>query len=308
LLLATAQSPAMLFYLDNWQSAAPDPRPNPNRRQRGLNENYARELMELHTLGVDGGYTQKDVTEVARCFTGWTIHGPQRGGGFEFNERMHDAGEKHVLGVTIPAGGGMEDGLKVIDILASHPSTAHFISNQLAIRFVADDPPEALVDRMARRFLATSGDLREVMRTMIDSPEFWDPKYFRSKMKSPFELVASAVRVVNGDLDYSFARQPLLNQLGEPLYRKQEPNGYSNRGADWLNGGALMARMNFGTALAENKVAGIRVDLSQFGAEPDAIERALLVTGISAETEKSIRNAGASAAGVALASPDFQRR
>lgn len=312
LLLATAQSPAMLFYLDNWQSAGPDARPNADqRRKRGLNENYARELMELHTLGVDGGYTQKDVTEVARCFTGWTIRAPQRGGGFEFNERMHDAGEKHVLGVTIAAGGGMEDGLKVIDILAAHPATAHFISKQLAIRFVADVPPEALVERMARKFLETRGDLREVMRTMIDSPEFWDPQYFRSKIKSPFELVASAVRAVNGDLDYSFVRQPLLNQLGEPLYRKQEPNGYSNLSTDWLNAGSLMARMNFAMALAGNKVNGIRVDLSQFSGEPDAIGRALLVAGISAETEESIRNVaatGASVASVALASPDFQRR
>ena len=319
LLLATAQSPAMLFYLDNWQSAGADPRPHRNRRQRGLNENYSRELMELHTLGVDAGYTQKDVTEVARCFTGWTIREPRRGGGFEFNERMHDAGEKHVLGATIPAGGGMEDGLKVIDILAAHPSTAHFISKQLAIRFVADDPPEALVERMAKKFLATGGDLRQVMRTMIHSPEFWDADYFRAKIKSPLELVASAVRAVNGDLDYSFARQPLLNQLGEPLYRKQEPNGYSNRGADWLNGGSLMARMNFAIALAENKVTGIQVDTSQFPAEPRAIARALLVTGASSETERSMlsvetkpggdrRATGVSMAGVALASPDFERR
>jgi len=319
LLLATAQSPAMLFYLDNWQSAAADPRPNPNRRPRGLNENYARELMELHTLGVDGGYTQKDVTEVARCFTGWTIREPRRGGDFEFNARMHDAGEKHVLGVTIPAGGGMEDGLKVIDILAAHPSTARSISKQLTIRFVADDPPEALVERMARKFQETHGDLREVMRTMIHSPEFWDANYFRAKIKSPLELVASAVRAVNGDLDYSFARQPLLNQLGEPLYRKQEPNGYSNRGADWLDGGSLMARMNFAMALAENKVAGIQVDTWQFAAEPAVITRALLVTGASADTERSMLSVetesaaargatGMSMAGVALASPDFQRR
>ena len=309
LLLATAESPAMLFYLDNWQSAGPDARPNPNRRQRGLNENYARELMELHTLGVDGGYTQKDVTEVARCLTGWTIRGPQRGGGFEFNARMHDAGEKRVLGVTIPADGGMEDGLKVIDILATHPSTAHFISKQLAIRFVADDPPEALVARMAKKFLETRGDLREVMRAMIDSPEFRDPKYFRSKIKSPFELVASAARAVNGDMDYSFARQPLLNQLGEPLYRKQEPNGYSNVGADWLNGGSLIARMNFATALAGNKVVGIKADVSQFAGDPTSLERALLLTNVSTETDQTTRSAtGSSMAAVALASPDFQRR
>ena len=310
LLLATAQSPAMLFYLDNWQSAGPDMGRNPNRtRKRGLNENYARELMELHTLGVDGGYTQNDVTEVARCFTGWTIRAPQRGGGFEFNERMHDAGEKRVLGVTIPAGGGMEDGLKVIDILATHPSTAHFISKQLAIRFVSDEPPEALVERMAKKFLDTRGDLREVMRTMIDSPEFRDPGYFRSKIKSPLELVASAVRAVHGDVDYSFARQPVFHQLGEPLYRKQEPNGYPNVSADWLNGGSLLARMNFVTALASNKVAGIKLDLSSFAGDRSLMERALLPGGISAETERAIESAtDSSTAAVALASPDFQRR
>ncbi len=167
LLEATAKSPAMLFYLDNWQSVgpnAPQPRGQGNKAKRGLNENYGRELMELHTLGVDGGYTQKDVTEVARCFTGWTINQPQRGGKFVFNPRLHDNGEKVVLGVTIPAGGGESDGEKVLDILAHHPATAHFISKKLAMRFVADDPPAALVDRMAETFLKTDGDIRQVMR------------------------------------------------------------------------------------------------------------------------------------------------
>ncbi len=161
LLLATAQSPAMLFYLDNWQSRGVDPKAGGRNRQ-GLNENYGRELMELHTLGVDGGYTQQDVTEVARCFTGWTIRQPNRGGGFEFNDKIHDKGEKHVLGVTIPAGGGMSDGLKVLDILAHRPSTAHFISKSLAIRFVSDNPPEELIQKMAATFEKTDGDLREV--------------------------------------------------------------------------------------------------------------------------------------------------
>ena len=157
----------------------PAPRGPANRARRGLNENYGRELLELHTLGVDGGYTQKDVTEVARCFTGWTINQPQRGGGFIFNPRLHDEGEKVVLGVTIPAGGGMEDGEKVLDILARHPSTAHFISHKLAQRFVADDPPPALVDRMAQTFLKTGGDLRAVMKTMLDSKEFWSEGAYR---------------------------------------------------------------------------------------------------------------------------------
>ena len=178
LLLATAQSPAMLFYLDNWQSAGPDPS---GKRRQGLNENYGRELMELHTLGVDGGYTQRDVTEVARCFTGWSILDPQKGGAFDYNDKLHDKDEKQVLGVTIPAGGGMGDGLKVLDILAHAPATAHFISKSLAIRFVADDPPESLVGKMAAAFTKSDGDLREVMRTMIAAPEFRDPANFRSR-------------------------------------------------------------------------------------------------------------------------------
>src|SRR6202046_223839 len=202
LLEATATSPAMLFYLDNWQSVAPGiaNRPNGNRPQRGLNENYARELMELHTLGVDGGYTQKDVTEVARCFTGWTIREPRREAVFEFNPRMHDNGEKLVLDVRIPAGGGRDDGEKVLDILARQPATARFVSRDLAMRFVADDPPEPLVDRMAATYLKKDGDLRAVLKTMFDSPEFWSRGAYRSKMKSPLEMVASSLRAVNADV------------------------------------------------------------------------------------------------------------
>ncbi|HEV2446116.1 MAG TPA: DUF1800 domain-containing protein, partial [Candidatus Sulfopaludibacter sp.] len=262
LLGATAKSPAMLFYLDNWQSAganAPAARGGGNRQRRGLNENYGRELMELHTLGVDGGYTQKDVTEVARCFTGWTIQQPQRGGTFIFNPRMHDSGAKTVLGVTIPAGGGMEDGEKVLDILAHHPSTAHFIAKKLAVRFVADDPPASLVDRMAQTFLKTDGDLREVMRAMLSSKEFWSVGAYRSKLKSPLEMVASAVRAVNGDVDFAFGLANQVAQLGEPLYRKMEPTGYSNSGKEWLNSAGLLARMNFALALADNKVPGVKV-------------------------------------------------
>jgi len=234
----------MLFYLDNWQSAGPG-----NGARRGLNENYGRELLELHTLGVDGGYTQKDVTEVARCFTGWTINQPQRGGRFVFNARLHDKGEKVVLGVRIPAGGGIEDGEKVLDILAHHPSTARFISKKLAMRFVADDPPATLADRMARTFLKTDGDLREVMRTMIGSKEFWSVGAYRSKMKSPLEMVASAVRAVNGDVDFAIALANQVAQLGEPLYRKQEPTGYSNSSREWVNSAGLLARMNFALQL-----------------------------------------------------------
>jgi uncharacterized protein (DUF1800 family) len=313
LLLATAQSPAMLFYLDNWQSVGPDARPNSRRRQ-GLNENYGRELMELHTLGVDGGYTQKDVTEVARCFTGWTIRQPMRGGSFEFNVRLHDNGEKHVLGVTIPAGGGMGDGLKVIDILAHSPATARSISKSLAMRFVSDNPPDALVQRMSKSFLESDGDLREVMRKMIDSPEFWDPANFRSKVKSPLEMVASAVRAVNGDIDLGNKLPGLMNQLGEPLYRKLEPTGYSNRSTDWMNSASLLARMNFAIALARGKVSGVKVETQQFAGSPAQVEHRLLLTDPSVDAQAAIEaelseaHAGPMVAGLTLGSPDFQRR
>lgn len=274
LLEATAKSPAMLFYLDNWQSVGPDapqPRGQGKKPRRGLNENYGRELLELHTLGVDGGYTQKDVTEVARCFTGWTINQPQRGGAFQFNPRLHDNGEKVVLGVTIPAGGGgiggIQDGEKVLDIVARHPSTAHFISTKLAQRFVADDPPAALVNRMAQTFLKTDGDLREVMQTMLASKEFWSVGAYRSKMKSPLEMVASAVRAVNGDVDFAFALANQVAQLGQPLYRKQEPTGYSNFSQDWMNSAGLLARMNFALQLANGKVPGVKAQMAEAATE-----------------------------------------
>ena len=319
LLLATAQSPAMLFYLDNFQSVGPNTRVGANQKRRqGLNENYGRELMELHTLGVDGGYTQQDVTEVARCFTGWTIAQPQRGGAFTFNPRLHDTGEKHVLGVSIPAGGGMEDGLKVLDILAHHPSTARFISKSLAIRFVADDPPEALVERMAATFRSTDGDLREVMRTMIDSPEFWDPANFRSKVKSPLEMIASSIRAVNGDVNFTFGMNGVLTQMGEPLYRKLEPTGYSNRGADWLNSASLLARMNFANSLAQGRINGIKVDATQFRSNAEEIEKRILLTEASRDAQAAIQAgleeqggaaaAGPLVAGLTLGSPDFQKR
>jgi hypothetical protein len=260
LLEATAKSPAMLFYLDNWQSVGPAPAPAraANQARRGLNENYGRELMELHTLGVDGGYAQKDVTEVARCFTGWTILQPQRGGDFVFNARAHDNGEKVVLGVKIPAGGGMMDGEKVLDILSRHPSTAHFISRELAQRFVADAPPDALVDRMAQTFLKTGGDLREVMKTMLASKEFWSVDAYRTKMKSPLDLVVSAVRAEDGQVDYALNLANQVAQLGEPLYRKQEPTGYSNLGKEWVNTAGLLARMNFALQLADNRIPGVK--------------------------------------------------
>ena len=260
LLLATAQSPAMLFYLDNWQSVAPNSgHPNAKNR-RGLNENYGRELLELHTLGVDAGYTQKDVVEVARCFTGWTIAGPRKGGGFEYNGKVHDTGRKVVLGHVIQAGGGMHDGLQVLKILAHQPSTAHFISLKLARRFVADDPPPSLVERMAHTFLKKDGDLREVMRTMLSSPEFWSEGAYRAKIKSPLEMVVSAVRATNADVQSAYLLANEIQKLGEPLYRKIEPTGYSSANAEWVNSSGLLGRINFAVALSDNRIPGVNVD------------------------------------------------
>ncbi len=270
LLKATAQHPAMLFYLDNWQSVSAEFGERLNRmrkgkaRVRGINENYARELMELHTLGVDGGYTQKDVQEVARCFTGWTIEEPNRGGLFRFNPRFHDRGEKVVLGQKIPAGGGMEDGFKVIEILARHPNTARFVSTKIAQRFVADTPSPALVERMAASFLKSSGDIKTVLKTMIGSPEFFSEQSFQAKLKSPLEMAASALRATNAKLSSALDVSQALAQMGQPLYRKQEPTGYSNNGEEWLNSAGLLARINFSLALSENKLRGVEIDREQY--------------------------------------------
>jgi uncharacterized protein (DUF1800 family) len=281
LLRATAEHPAMLFYLDNWQSIDPQAAARLRRpvakRARGLNENYARELLELHTLGVDGGYTQQDVIEVARCFTGWTIRDPRSGGGFSFNERMHDRGEKSVLGHKIAAGRGVEDGLQVLEIVARHPSTARFISRKLAQRFVADDPPPSLVAKMAKTFTRTNGDVRAVLKTMLGSREFWSERLYRSKMKSPLELVASALRSVDAQVSSAAVVGLAVARLGQPLYRKPEPTGYSNSSEEWVNTAGLLHRMNFALALASNRLPGVKVD-----AGPDA--------------------------GLRLGSPEFQRR
>jgi len=313
LLEATAKNPAMLFYLDNWESRGPSNKPGKN--DVGLNENYGRELLELHTLGVDGGYTQKDVTEVARCFTGWTIRAPRQGGGFFYNDRWHDKGAKVVLGVTIPAGGGIDDGEKVLDIVAESPATAHHISLQLAQKFVADNPPKPLVDRMAKTFLKSHGDLREVMKTMLDSPEFWSQGAYRAKVKTPFEMVASAIRATNADVNDAFALSNQIAKLGEPIYRKLEPTGYSNVNSEWVSASDLLGRMNFALALAGNKVPGVHVDPMQNGAGADAIGRALLFRDASEQTRAAIRQSEGDTApqpeaiaGLVLGSPDFQRR
>jgi uncharacterized protein (DUF1800 family) len=305
LVTATAKSPAMLFYLDNFLSADPRaaqrqameramrqqarygpfgrprlPRPpaNPNakKNERGLNENYGRELMELHTLGVDGGYTQKDVTEVARAFTGWTLEKPRQFADFKFDDRLHDPDPKIVLGKKIHAG-GMKDGEQVIDLLAHHPSTAKFISTELARRFVSDNPPAALVDRMAETFQSSDGDIRAVMKTMIWSPEFWSREAYRAKIKTPFELVVSAARALGTDVDTPLPLVQWIGRIGEPLYQCQPPTGYSDKSETWVNTGALLNRLNFSLALAGNKMRGARSDTaSLLGVDSSADPKAAL--------------------------------
>jgi uncharacterized protein (DUF1800 family) len=324
LLEATAKSPAMLFYLDNFQSVTPNPnrnpgagprrqrllaelvnqqrrrdgnpmqeptmrQPPPQQQRRGINENYARELMELHTLGVDGGYTQKDVQEVARCFTGWTIFQPRGGGAaanallggeaarrsagaFFFNARTHDDGEKVVLGHKIPAGGGIKDGLMVLDILTHHPSTAKFIATKLARHFVSDQPSPALVERIAATFTKTDGDIRETLKAIFSSPEFNSTDAYRTKIKRPFELVVSAIRTLGAETNGGPGTHQWIARMGEPLYGFQTPNGYSDTAESWVNTGGLLERMNFGLALASNRVQGTRVNLSTITGSVDRTE------------------------------------
>ena len=310
LLLATAQSPAMLFYLDNWLSASPNAAVKfaPNNRRRGINENYARELMELHTLGVDGGYSQKDVQEVARCFTGWTIRQPRGEGGFYFEPRIHDSGEKILLGTRIPAGGGMEDGLRVIDLLARHPSTARFVSLKLARRFITDDPPPSLVNQAAEAFLRTGGDIPTVLRTLIEAPEFFSPETFRAKVKKPLEFVASALRVTGAEVELSHQLLRYLGRMGEPLFLAQPPTGYPDSGPSWTSPDMLLTRMNFATDLVANRIPGSRVKVDALGDKasfarliaPDALAQA--TRSALAETE------GSQAVALLLAAPEFQRR
>jgi len=262
LLMATARHPAMLFYLDNWLSVRADmPTVRGGQGPKGLNENYAREVLELHTLGVDGGYTQKDVIEVARCFTGWTIDQPKKVGSFVFRPFAHDNGEKVVLGYRIPAGGGEQDGERVIDIVAHHPSTAKFIATKLARRFVADGPPSTLVQRVAETFMRTDGDIRSLLVTIINSPEFFAAENYRAKTKSPIEFAASAVRAANGTTDGSPALVAAVAKMGQPLYSAQSPNGYPDVTESWLNTGALLNRLTFVSSLVKNQLPGTRVDL-----------------------------------------------
>ncbi len=256
----------MLFYLDNWLSV--DPKnvtarakpsdPAPQRRARGLNENYARELLELHTLGVDGGYTQADVVDVARAFTGWTLARPQDPG-FRFAPASHDRGEKRVLGHTIAAGGGIDDGERVIDIVANDPATARHIAYKLAQRFISDNPPQAVVDHGAARFRETNGDLREVVRALVTSPAFFAPETYRAKVKTPFEFVVSALRVTGADVSSATAIARALAMMGMPLYLCQPPTGYAETADAWVSSGSLVNRINFALELSTNRLRGVRV-------------------------------------------------
>lgn len=333
LLRATAQSAAMLYYLDNFQSMSPTgrrppnmnvadlfvepnmrppmpnnpPRPNrppnnppPRRPGAGINENYAREIMELHTLGVDGGYTQQDVQEVARCFTGWTLRNPQLGGGFHFEPLMHDEGEKIVLGQRIPAGGGINDGETVIKMLAQHPSTAKFIATKLARKFISDNPSPALIERVAKVFLKTDGDLREVYKALFTAPEFWAQENYRSKIKTPFEMVVSALRATGAETDGGRQIQQVLEQMGEGLYLAQPPTGYPETAAHWVSTGALLLRMNFALALSGNRLRGTKVSPQSLVSEvkpeqPEAmaeqIIKALLNGEMSAPTRATLMKA-----------------
>jgi uncharacterized protein (DUF1800 family) len=259
LLVATAQSPAMLMYLDNWLSIGPHSEAAGKNGQSGLNENYAREIMELHTLGVDGGYTQADVTELARVLTGWTITQPDDGGQFQFDPRRHEPGNKTVLGETF-YGTGNDEALRALGTLAQSPATAHFISRSIAQRFVSDDPPESLIARMAAKFQSSDGDIREVLRAMIHSPEFWSPDAYRAKFKTPLEFVVSAVRATGANVVTPDALVQNLTAMGMQPYGMILPTGYSTNAAAWENTGALLARINFSSNLTQGKIAGVQFD------------------------------------------------
>jgi uncharacterized protein (DUF1800 family) len=363
LLVATAKSPAMLYYLDNWLSVGPESdvalgikaHPPTQRRSRakngqsqkgkgkrtnGLNENYGRELMELHTLSVNGGYTQHDVTEVVKVFTGWTLDQPEERGEFHFDPRKHQPGDKNILGHRIKQNGEKE-GLEVLHLLARNPQTAHFISQKLAIRFVSDDPPATLVDRMTKTFLKKNGDIREVLKTMFMSPEFWSPDAYRAKVKTPLEFVVSAARASGAEVDDARALVGTLNNMGMMPYGMQPPTGYSMKADTWVNSSALLGRMNFALGLASGKIRGVKVEAANLPAKATSVpnpaldaqqtltslEISLLSGDVSQQTHDTIskqledpkisqrklddpkRSPNVAAIeGLILGSPEFQRR
>jgi len=378
LLLATARHPAMLFYLDNWQNVAPDSMRAPNRRdaqtrglppavrrrvleergldkeqierierlaarsaERGINENYARELLELHTLGVDGGYTQGDVAEVARVFTGWTVarEGASRSMAglrapgsqaspieFRFRPQLHDTGSKIVLGQPIEGSAGARassEGEEVIRLLARHPSTARHIATKLAVAFAADEPPAALVSELERVFLETDGDLRELTRTLFTSEVFYDESNYESKIKSPLELVVSALRVAGADVGPSRALLERLDAMGQLPYMAQEPTGYPAKSEDWASAGGVLQRVNFALALAGNHIAGIRTTEQTFAraSSAESVVESVLATVLPGAkttalaamieielTDVSDEDEFERTLGLALGSPEFQRR
>jgi len=291
----------------------------------GINENYARELLELHTLGVDGGYTQEDVINVARIFTGWSIEPPRQGGDFQFHDWAHDEGEKEVLGVTFPAGHGMDEGARLLKMLANHPATMHHVSRKLCQRFVNDEPPDGCVDDAVAAWRRSGGDLREVLHAIFNGPDFWAPQNTRAKVKTPLEFVVSALRAVGADPDTTPRLAQVVARLGEPLYLHVAPDGYPEREDAWVNSGALLDRMNAGVALAAGTLPGVTVSLdSLIPATGDAEQLILQVNdkildGTMTENTKDVIRrqtsdigdpvaARALAVGLAVGGPEFQRQ
>ncbi len=360
LLVATAQHPAMLVYLDNAQSVAPGshppatrpvafgprggmfgrpgafgmprpafrPVPVPGRAETGINENYARELMELHTLGVDGGYSQQDVIEVARIFTGWGVTQPREMGvgrfGFEFHDWAHDYGEKVVLGVRFPGGHGQDEGKHLLHLLAESPATARHLADKLCARFVADTPPDGCVDAAVAAYQRTHGDIRSVLRAIVTSPDFWAPENRGARFKTPLEFVASAVRALGAAPDTTARLVNALQQLGEPPFMHLTPDGYPETAAQWMNSGAILTRMNLALALAAGRLPGVAVNLDavvpvtgDYDELVRAVNAAILGGQGGEHTLQVIRqqigdlpnqgNARAMAVALALGSPDFQR-
>jgi uncharacterized protein (DUF1800 family) len=358
LLIATARSPAMLFYLDNWESVAPgsvpptalrvrarplfgrrpglfDPMRNPARQDslrrraleripKGINENYARELLELHTLGVDGGYTQQDVIDVARIFTGWSIERPQQSGDFAFHDWAHDRGEKEVLGIKFERGHDMDEGIRLLKVLANHPATMHHVSRKLCQRFVNDDPPDGCVDDAVAAWKRSNGDIREVLRAIFHGPDFWATENVRAKVKTPLEFVVSAARAVAAEPDTSPRLAQVVARLGEPLYLHVAPDGYPEREAAWVNSGALLDRMNAAVALATGKLQGVTVVLDSIVAAGDTeqligvVNEKILGGAMSENTRQVLRRqlagisdpieARALVVGLAIGGPEFQRQ
>jgi uncharacterized protein (DUF1800 family) len=347
LLVATARSPAMLIYLDNWRSTTDreEPRrpwwawarppakvkvPSARKRGSGLNENYARELLELHTLGVDGGYTQRDVTEVARCFTGWTVQDAQEDPRFTFRPKQHDRGTKTVLGHTIAAGGGVEDGEQVLEILLKHPSTAKNLATKLVRRFVSDEPPAEAVATVAAAYLKTRGDIPSMLRALFGSPDFWSRKALRSKMRSPLELVAGSARSLGATVEEPLSLAKAVARIGEPLYAAAPPTGYADTAEAWATSGALLARIDFGLQLAQGQLDGVEVDLSALSAgahgHEEVLDRAARSLGLGASAlsdrtrgyileqlrevsvEKKPEQVAQRAVGLLLGAPELQRR